>query len=474
MKKSPRGTMGLGVAKVLVVAGTASLGLAAGGSPGEFAPPRGSASPQDRATVVVVPVTGVIELGLAPSIERAIREAEAEGAAALVLDIDTPGGRVDAAERIGDAIADAGVPVYAYVNRRALSAGALISLATEGILMRPGSVIGAATPVDGSGQRASEKIVSAMRSEMRALAEAAGLDPAVAEAMVDERIAIPDVVEEGQLLTLTTEEAVSLGYAREVEDLDAALEAAGAPGAPVRTHDINWSERLVRFLSHPTVAPFLLSLGFLGLIIEIRTPGLGIPGLVGVLCLAGYFGSHVIVGLAGWTDLLLVGGGIGLLAIEALVIPGFGIFGILGIVVIAGGVFMSMIGGLPTSADFSQAGTVVSLTLAIIVITSWVLLRRLPRSRHIARSGLLLKDATDREHGFESARRRVDLVGSEGVALTDLRPAGTGLFGEERVDVVADSEFISEGDAIRVLSAEGYRCVVRPVGKGSPASEAGA
>jgi membrane-bound serine protease (ClpP class) len=451
-----------GMAGGIVVAAGASLGLALGGAP------------QDRAPVVVVPVTGVIELGLAPSIERAIREAEAEGAAALVLDIDTPGGRIDAAERIGDAIADAGIPVYAYVNRRALSAGALISLATDGILMRPGSVIGAATPVDGSGQRASEKIVSAMRSEMRALAEAAGLDPTVAEAMVDERIAIPDVVGDGQLLTLTTEEAVALGYAREVADLDAVLEVAGAREAPIRRHEINWSERLVRFLSHPTVAPFLLSLGFLGLLIEIRTPGLGVPGLVGVLCLSGYFGSHLIVGLAGWNDLLLVGGGVGLLAIEALVIPGFGIFGILGIAAIVGGVFMSMIGGLPTTADLSQASTVVSLALGIVLVTSWVLLRRLPRSRHIARSGLLLKDATDREHGFESARRRVDLVGLEGVALTDLRPAGTGLFGDERVDVVADSEFISEGEAIRVLSAEGYRCVVRPAKKRSAASESAA
>ena len=449
----------------IFVAAGASLGFSVGEVPQE---------PGGRAPVVVVPVTGVIELGLAPSIERAIREAEEEGAAALVLDIDTPGGRVDAAERIGDAIADAGIPVYAYVNRRALSAGALISLATDGILMRPGSVIGAATPVDGSGERASEKIVSAMRSEMRALAEAAELDPAVAEAMVDEAIAIPGVVEEGQLLTLTTEEAVAIGYARAVDDLDAVLEVAGAAEAPIRRHEINWSERLVRFLSHPTVAPFLLSLGFLGIIIEIRTPGLGAPGLVGVLCLSAYFGSHVIVGLAAWTDLLLVGGGVGLLAVEALLIPGFGILGVLGIAAIVGGVFMSMLGGLPTAADFSQASTVVSLSLVIILVTSWALLRRLPRSRHIARSGLLLQDATDREHGFESAERREDLVGSEGVALTDLRPAGTGQFGDERVDVVADSEFISEGEAIRVLSAEGYRCVVRPVKKSSSSTESGA
>ena len=143
------------------------------------------AQAQDAPRVFRVPVTGVVEMGLAPFIERAIREAEDAGVSVVVLDIDTPGGRVDSAERIADAISDSGVPVYAFVNRRAFSAGALIALATRGIYMRPGSVIGAVTPVDGSGTKASEKIVSAMRSEMRSLAEAHGLDPAVAEAMVD-------------------------------------------------------------------------------------------------------------------------------------------------------------------------------------------------------------------------------------------------------------------------------------------------
>ena len=158
---------------------------------------------QDAPLVGRVPVTGTVDMGLAPFIERAIREAEGAGVSVVVLDIDTPGGRVDSAERIADAISDSGVPVYAFVNRRAFSAGALIALATRGIYMRPGSVLGAVTPVDGSGTKASEKIVSAMRSEMRSLAEAHGLDPAVAEAMVDESLAVPDVVEAGQLRTLS-------------------------------------------------------------------------------------------------------------------------------------------------------------------------------------------------------------------------------------------------------------------------------
>jgi membrane-bound serine protease (ClpP class) len=138
-----------------------------------------TARAQDGGEVYRVPVTGTIEMGLAPFVSRALKEAVAGGASAVVLDIDTPGGRIDAAWEIIDAVRDASVPVYAYVNRRALSAGAMIALSAEGLYMRPGSTIGAATPVVGDGERASEKMVSAMRSEFRALAEERGFDPGI-------------------------------------------------------------------------------------------------------------------------------------------------------------------------------------------------------------------------------------------------------------------------------------------------------
>src|SRR5918992_4521880 len=161
-----------------------------------------------------VDVTGTVENGLAPYVARGIREAEAAGAAAVYLDIDTPGGRVDAAERISDAIRGADIPVYAFVNPRAYSAGALIALSANAVYMRPGGVMGAATPVDGEGIRASEKMVSAMRAEFRAVAEQRGLEPRLAEAMVDENVEIPGVVQKGQLLTLSTGEAVRLRFAK--------------------------------------------------------------------------------------------------------------------------------------------------------------------------------------------------------------------------------------------------------------------
>ena len=416
---------------------------------------------QGSGSVYRVPIVGVIELGLAPFVERSLEEARESGASAVVLDIDTPGGRVDAAERMADAISDSEVPVYAYINRRALSAGALISLAAQRIYMRPGSVIGAATPVTGEGQRAPEKIVSAMRSSMRALAEARSLDPAVAEAMVDEQIEVPGVSEAGQLLTLTTEEAVDLAYAEEVDDWNALMATLGTGGGPVVDQEVNWAERLVRFLSNPVVSPFLLSLGFLGLLVEIRTPTFGLAGAVGVTSLALFFGSHMLVGLAGLEGLILFGLGITLMLIEAFFIPGFGIFGILGGIGALAGVYMSMLGGLPVSGDFARAGTVLTSALTLVLVGSWLMVKRLPSNRRLTNLGIFLGEETSAETGYTSQVRRMDLLGREGVALTDLRPAGTARFGDERVDVVTESEWIEEGSRVSVVASEGYRQVVR-------------
>ena len=418
---------------------------------------------QNRHTVYRVPVTGVIELGLAPYIERSVSEAAAAGASAIVLDIDTPGGRVDAAERIADALSDSEVPVYSLVNRRAFSAGALIALSTSRIYMRPGSVIGAATPVDGSGKKAPEKIVSAMRSEMRALAEAQGLDPTVAAAMVDEDVEIEGVVESGKLLTLTTSEAVALDYAVEIEDLDALLAALGYSGADVVTSKVNWAEQLVRFFSNPIVAPFLLSLGFLGLLAEIKTPSVGMAGLAGVISLSLYFGSHLIVGLAGLEDMLIFGAGVVLLGVEALVIPGFGLFGVAGIAAVAAGLFMSMLGSLPTASEYTSAGMILTTTVLLVLVSAWALIRTLPKTSRLAKSGIFLLQRTARAIGYESAEVRDALMDSVGTAITDLRPSGTALFGDERIDVVSESEWITEGTQVRVISAEGYRHIVRAV-----------
>lgn len=413
--------------------------------------------------IVRVPIQGTIELGLAPFVERSIKEAERRGARAIVLDIETPGGRIDAAHRIVRALQATKVPTYALVNIHAFSAGALIALATDGIYMVPGSVIGAVTPVTGDGTRAPEKIVSAMRSEMRSLAQQRNLDPRIAEGMVDETLDIPGIKPAGKLLTLTDQEAIKFGYAKPAADWSALKSALGLARAPERAMRVNWAERLVRFFTNPLVAPLLLSLGFMGLLIEFKMPGFGLPGAFGVVCLTLFFGSHYLVGLAGLEEILLLILGVGLIVVEAFVLPGFGIAGLSGALAIMASIYLSLVSSLSTQSDFAVAASILSTVILVVLIAAWAILRSLPRSGRFTRSGLMLGDATTKEGGYVSAAVRDELVGAVGVALTDLRPSGAARIGEERIDVIADSEFIRAGTEVKVVRSEGYRHIVRPI-----------
>jgi len=426
---------------------------------------------QEGGLVYRVPVTGTVEMGLAPFVSRVLEEAAEAGASAVVLDIDTPGGRIDAAWEIIDAVRDSRVPVHAYVNRRALSAGAMIALSAERLYMRPGSTIGAATPVVGEGKRASEKMVSAMRSEFRALAEERGFDPAIAEAMVDENVAVEGISEAGQLLTLTTSEAVELGVATAVvEDWPALVASVGLEGAAVQEVSPNWAEQIVRLLTNPMLAPLLLSLGFMGLIIEIRTPTFGLAGAVGLVCLAAFFGARFVVHLAGMEEVILLGVGAGLIALEVFVIPGFGVAGLAGGVTVLTALMLSMLGSYPTVAEVISALGIIAVSILVVGVLAFAVLRHLPFSR--AMSGVLLDRATTQEAGYLSAPDRPDLEGRVGEALTDLRPSGTVDIDGERIDVVTEGPWVEKGDTVVVLRAESYRHVVRKAEPGDEEEEA--
>ena len=158
---------------------------------------------------------------------------------------------------------------------------------------------------------------------------------------------------------------------------------------------------------------------------------------------------------------MIFGIGLALVGVEVFLIPGFGFFGLLGGIGILSGLYLSLIGTIPTTADFTTAGLVLSTTVLLIVVSAWVVIRSLPRSSRLAKSGIFLMQRTDRELGYESAEPREDLVGVIGEAVTDLHPSGTGLFGNERIDVVSESEWITEGSPIRIISAEGYRHIDR-------------
>jgi membrane-bound serine protease (ClpP class) len=425
--------------------------------------PAGAQAPR---IVHVVPIEGIIDLGLAPFLQRVLDEAAATGAAAVVLQIDTFGGRVDAAVRIRDALLRTPVRTIAYVDKRAISAGALIGLSAGTIAMSGGATIGAATPVrvgspGSAAQPVDEKTVSYMRKEFRATAESRDRPPLIAEAMVDPDVAIPDIVEKGKLLTLTTEEALKHGLADfRAETLEAVLERSGLAGAQIRRQAPNWAENLVRLLTHPVLSSLLISLGMLGILIELRTPGLGLAGAVGVASLALFFWGHWLVQLAGWEELLIVAVGVALIAIEVFLVPGFGIIGAVGISALIGGLVLSLVGAQDTHRDVLEAVVRVVLALIGAILASLVMLRLLPRTRLGHR--LILERALAAESGYASAPaddRR--WLGRTGRAATPLHPAGIAAIDGERVDVVSTGEPIDAGQPIEVVRVDGNRVVVR-------------
>jgi membrane-bound serine protease (ClpP class) len=417
---------------------------------------------RDRKIVYIASIEGVIDLGLAPFVDRILAEAADARAAALILEINTLGGRVDAALLIRDALLGGSVPTVAFVNKRAISAGALISLAAGKIVMAGGSTIGAATPVDvgqsGTPSPVSEKTVSYVRKEFRATAESRNRPVLLAEAMVDADVEIPGVIEKGKLLTLTTEEALKHRLADfRADDLEALLEHLDMAGAEVRRSSENWAETLVRFLTNPIFSSLLMTIGILGIILEMRTPGFGVPGVLGLGSLGLFFWGHWLVRLAGWEELLLISVGLGLILVEVFVLPGFGVAGATGIALMLGGLGLSLVGAGATWTVIVAALGRVALSLLAAIVSAALLLSVLPRlpfgRRLVLKTGLI-GDGTGPDVWRPS-------VGTQGTAISPLRPAGIADIDGARVDVVSDGELIDAGQAIEVTRVDGNRIVVR-------------
>jgi len=417
-------------------------------------------------------VEGEIGRGTVSFVRKGLLDAEAAGAAAVVFEFATPGGYLDAAMACRDLILGARLPTVAYVNREAYSAGALLALACERIYFAPGGVMGAATPVyfDASGEMriASEKVVSAVRALFRATAEERGRDPAVAEAMVDPDVEVPDLIERGKLLTLTAKSAAEWGYADgEVATLAQLLAMAGLAGSTVEKFTPRWVDAAVDTLTLPGVAALLIMVGVLGLLWEILTPGFGAAGVVGLGSLVVFFWAHYLAGLAGWESIVFLAAGVVAIALEILVFTAsdFGLAGIVGLLLIGLGLYRGMVGPFTQPAQAGTAVAVVSSALVAGVVVTAVVIARLPRSR-LRLGGTILQTAILGRASDREEVRPTPWVGRRGTALTDLRPAGAAEFDGERVDVVADGGFISRGEAVVIVRDEGYRKVVRIVKEG--------
>jgi len=356
----------------------------------------------NNSKVYVVPIQNTIDLGIPAFVNRAVNAAENNDATLLVFEINTFGGRVDAATQIKDAISSTDIQTVAFINKRAISAGSLISLSCDKIYMTPGATIGATSVVDMSGEKQSEKSQSYMREEMGATAESSGKNVTIARGMVDEELSFEYLVvegdsvkvddiegrKEGKLITLTTELALKYKIADgESESIEEIIADLNIENYDIITLDENWSEDLVRFLTDPVVSSLLTTFGTIGIISELYSAGWGIGGTIGIVCLTLALGAGYLTKLASATDLLIIFSGLALLLIEFLAIPGFGIFGIAGLVILFYGLYLLLIPEVPVSDEiyrealdgFSWAivGGIIVLIMLIRLISQSKVFQRL-------------------------------------------------------------------------------------------------
>ncbi len=450
--------------------------------------------------VYVIPVSGTVDPGMSAFMERACREAMQDPEGLLVFEINTFGGRVDAALDIVDTLLT--VPAersIAFVQKKAISAGALIALSCGRLVMRPATTIGDAAPISYSQegpQMMGEKFQSPIRAKFRALARRNGYPEVLAEAMVTpEKIVYAvsingdtkymdkqafeelsagekervtgkrTVVEEGELLTLSAAEARELGFSSmTAESIEEMLSRMGGGTAGLVRIEPNWSETLVRFIG--SISPILMMIGLAALYMEMKAPGFGVPGFVGIACLAAVFLNQYIVGLADYTELLIIVLGVVLMGIEVFVLPGFGLAGFAGMVCIMVGLVLTFQDfvipdpAIPWETDIFLGNIIRVLGAYLLSFGLGLFFIRyvLPRLS-TATGGPYLTASLKGAHSDAGQTSRVQ-VGDEGLAMTALRPSGKMAIGTEVFDVVTEGEFIEKGAAVRISEISGNRVIV--------------
>jgi len=401
--------------------------------------------------VYLVSIKGTIDLGLSSYVQRALEEAVSNKVKAVILEIDTFGGRVDAAVQIRDQIINLNIPSVAYIKNRAWSAGALIALSAKYILMDKSASIGAAEP-----QPADEKTVSALRAEFTSTALSRGRSEDIAAAMVDKDVEIKGIIEKDKILTLNAEQAIKLNIADNIVlNNEEVLNFLNLRDAKIVHIYPNWAENISRFVTNPVVSSLLLSIGFLGLIIEFWTLGWGIAGSIGIISLSLFFGGHIIVGLAGFETIILFVIGLLLLLAEIFFIPGFGLAGISGIAAILASIFL-------TFGNIIQATYSILIALGISVIGFFLLIKYIPSTRTWRK--FVLSTEQKKELGYTVGTKDLKrLIGGKGISITPLRPSGIVEVNGKKLDALTRGEYVDSNTEIKIISVEGNKIVVEAV-----------
>ncbi len=458
-------------------------------------------TPSKTRQILIIPVEGEVGPAMAAFIERAVREGEKYPDALFIFKMDTFGGRVDSAFQIVDTLLT--IPVgkaTAYVEKRAISAGALIALSCSELVMKHTTTIGDCAPIMVSNEgpkMLGEKFQSPIRAKFRTLAKRNGYPEVLAEAMVSSDTAIykiemtdgttvymnstdyedlteaekkkvrvkKTVKDKEKLLTMDDDEALSFGFSKmSVDSVKEMLEKKGIRDYRLITFEESWSEQLVRAVT--ALAPVLMILGFAGLYIEMQTPGLGLAGITGIVCLALVFFGQYLAGLANYTELLIVVIGILLLGVEMFVLPGFGIAGFAAIALLAVGMILSLQDfvlpspEVPWEAELLKNNVITVLeSLLGSVVFIFIFFRYIfPKLSGVVKGPYLTK--TLAQSHVDSDTYIPVSAGDKGVVIKPLRPAGTVKIGAGMYDVISDGEFIDKGESVVVAEIQANRIMV--------------
>jgi len=409
-------------------------------------------------------------------VQKGFEDAINKKADIILIHMNTYGGEVVYADSIRTKILNSDIPVYVFIDNNAASAGALISIACDKIFMRPGSSFGAATVVDQSGAKLPDKYQSYMRATMRATAEAHGRDtvilgndtiykwkrdPLIAEAMVDERTVVPELIDSGKTLTFTSLEAVKWNYCEGIaENVPALLEKnLGIKDYTIETYDPSWLVNLKGFLMSSVFQGILIMLIIGGIYFELQTPGIGFPLIISIASAILYFAPLYIEGLAANWEIIIFIIGIVLLVIELLVIPGFGVAGIAGIFLIIAGLILSLLNNVDFDFKPVEKGGVGKALFTVMAGISGGFALIIYLSSRIGKKGMFRKVALNTN--LEVAEGYIgvpienrELVGKQGVAFTDMRLSGKIKIDGEIIDAVSDGSFISKGTPVEVVRFE--------------------
>lgn len=406
-----------------------------------------SISYADGNEVYIVPIKGEINHATYNFLNHTMDKIIRENPKAIIFEIDTYGGQIVEAEKIKNLIISSPVPTISYVNNKAESAGVLVTIAAEKVVVSNTATIGSAETIPNT-----EKILSMWRSMLRDTAQYRNRNPEIIEAMADKDVEIEGLVPRGKLLNMTSSEAVKYGIADLAADnYETILSTFKLGDANINIVEESLQVKLAKYISNPYVSSFLLTIGFVGLVIEILTPGFGIGGTISIIGFGLYFGGNILAGNSHWTSLVLFATGLILLVIEAMV-PGFGLPGVSGIILVIIGVVLAM-------DSYKVAMLSLSIAIVITTIVTLVLIKMGYRSKLLNK--IVLETSHKDEKGYISVDSPLEYLNKEGKTLTELRPAGFIEIDGVKLDALSEGGYIAKDLPIKVVRVEGSKLFVR-------------